>query len=119
MVRTPCSGGMVVTPYFTSVMELAVGCHLRGMRFTGFLPPNDSLIARARNTVAAEFLKSDCSHLLFIDADIQFNPRDAIRLLMAHKDIVGRVYSGVARSYGLRASQLFVWRQRLAAPAAR
>ena len=31
---------------------------------------NDSLIPRARNTLTADFLATDCTHLLFIDSDI-------------------------------------------------
>jgi hypothetical protein len=37
---------------------------------------NESLITRARNALAHNFLKTDCSHLMFIDADIRFNPAD-------------------------------------------
>jgi hypothetical protein len=42
---------------------------------------NESLIQRARNYIVDEFLRSDCTHLLFIDADIGFDPRDALALL--------------------------------------
>ena len=37
---------------------------------------NESLISRSRNYLTDEFLhRSDSTHLLFIDADIAFNPR--------------------------------------------
>jgi hypothetical protein len=45
------------------------------------LTPGDSLVSRARNRLAADFLESDCTHLLFIDSDIVFEPEDIIRLL--------------------------------------
>ena len=34
---------------------------------------NESLIQRARNLLAHNFLKTDATHLMFIDADIKFN----------------------------------------------
>lgn len=46
-------------------------CHIDG----------DSLIPRARNNLSAEFLKSDCTHLLFIDTDILFEVEHVERLI--------------------------------------
>lgn len=66
--------------------EYGVGCqmaHLSGC----------SVVSKARNTLVAEFIKSGCSDLLFIDSDIEFDPQDIIRLLAwgTEKDIVGGV----------------------------
>jgi hypothetical protein len=41
---------------------------------------NESLITRARNYLVDEFLRSDCTHLMFIDSDIGFDPNDVIAL---------------------------------------
>ena len=40
-----------------------------------------SVVTRARNMIAHEFLKSDCDSLLFIDADMTFEPESVLRLL--------------------------------------
>jgi hypothetical protein len=53
---------------------------------------NESLITRARNYLVDEFLRSDCSHLLFIDSDIHFNPQDVVALLALDKDVIGAPY---------------------------
>ena len=53
---------------------------------------NESLITRARNALAHNFLKTDCSHLMFIDADIRFNPADIPPMIEADKDIICGVY---------------------------
>jgi hypothetical protein len=54
---------------------------------------NESLITRARNYLVDEFLhRSDCTHLLFLDADIHFNPQDVIALLALDKDVIGGPY---------------------------
>lgn len=42
---------------------------------------NESLVQRARNYIVDEFMRSDCTHLLFIDSDIGFDPRDALALM--------------------------------------
>lgn len=58
------------------------------------IKPNcgDSLVSRSRNVLAAEFLKSDCTHLLFIDTDLIFSPEHVARLVSHGKDIVAGLY---------------------------
>ena len=41
----------------------------------------DSLVARARNRLCAEFLASDATHLLFLDTDLIFSPEHVIKLI--------------------------------------
>jgi hypothetical protein len=54
---------------------------------------NESLITRARNYLVDEFLnRSDCSHMLFIDSDINFNPQDVIAMLALDRDVIGGPY---------------------------
>ena len=40
-----------------------------------------SVVSRARNLLVADFLESDATDLMFIDADINFEPQDIFRLL--------------------------------------
>lgn len=53
-----------------------------------------SVVSRARNLIAHDFLNSDCDHLLFIDADMTFEPDSVTRLLAFNQDkaIVGGAY---------------------------
>jgi hypothetical protein len=53
---------------------------------------NESLITRARNYLVDEFLRSDCTHLLFIDSDVHYNPQDVVALLALDKDVIGGPY---------------------------
>ena len=53
---------------------------------------NESLIQRARNALAHGFLRTDFTHLMFVDADIRFNPPDVLRMLSADKPIICGIY---------------------------
>ena len=52
----------------------------------------DSLVDRGRDRAAATLLESDCTHLLFIDGDIEFKPDAIAALLSCGKDIVVGAY---------------------------
>ena len=52
----------------------------------------DSLVARARNRLAAQFLASDCTHLLFLDTDLIFSPDHIARLVSHDEPIVAGLY---------------------------
>ena len=52
----------------------------------------DSLIPRARNTLVADFLETDCTHMLFIDSDLVFRPDHLRRLMSREEDVIGGFY---------------------------
>lgn len=52
----------------------------------------DSLVSRARNKVATKFMRSDCTHLLFIDTDVLFIPEHISKLLSHNLPFVVGVY---------------------------
>ncbi len=94
VVATPCYGGMVTSLYATSLMRLQNACLQRGgIDLTVLMTSGDALITRARQSLAAQFLHHDsATHLIFIDADISFDPGQVFRLLDFDKDIVAGVY---------------------------
>ena len=62
-----------------------IGCGMMWLR--------DSLITRARNKLVSSFLKQkEYTHLFFIDADIIFQPKDFVRVLLFEKPIVTAPY---------------------------
>ena len=80
-VATPMYGGMCAGMYTKSTNDLAMTCARYGIDVRFYYLFNESLITRARNYCVDEFLRSDCTHLLFIDSDIAFEVKDVLALL--------------------------------------
>ena len=89
----PCYGGMLTEQTFMSFVKWANTCRQLGIDWTVETMTNESLISRARNTLTAKFLHTEGStHLMFIDADIGWEPWHLLALLNADKDVVGGLY---------------------------
>lgn len=92
-VATPCYGGLVTQTYMQSVIALMQHSAISGTRMTLAMLGNDALITRSRNTLLSTFLNdTDATHLMFIDADIGFEPDHIDRLLSADKPLVAGLY---------------------------
>jgi len=52
----------------------------------------DSLVSRSRNTITANFLDTDATHLLWLDSDLIFSPAHVKRLLAHSVELVGGFY---------------------------
>lgn len=86
-VGTPMYGGQCYGGYTKSIADLMVLCTKYQIECKLFFMFNESLITRARNYLADEFLRSDFTHLMFIDSDITFNAQDILLMLsMAEGD---------------------------------
>ena len=89
---TPCYGGNITEVCFSSYLGFTIMAMQNGINFQIDTLSNESNVNRARNSCAAKFLSGDCTHLMFVDADIQFNPQDIVKLVNHDKDIVGGIY---------------------------
>lgn len=113
-VATPMYGGQCLGMYMKSCLDLQMLCVQYGIEVRFSFIFNESLITRARNYLVDEFLRSGATHMLFLDADIHFDPRDVIALLAMDKEIIGApypkksikwnaVYEAVKRNFEARA----------------
>lgn len=88
-IATPAYGGMMAVNYVNSLTNLQAMCINRGVHYATAFLYNESLIARARNTLVAKYLtESEATDFFFIDADIGFEPMDIIALLAYDEPIV-------------------------------
>ena len=70
MVATPMYGGQCYGYYTKACTDLVKTAMQYGVQVDFFYLFNESLITRARNYLADEFLRSDHTHLMFIDSDV-------------------------------------------------
>ena len=80
MVATPMYGGQCAGIYTKSCTDLSKAAAAYGVQVDFFYLFNESLITRARNYLVDEFMRSDHTHLMFIDSDIGFDPMDVLAL---------------------------------------
>ena len=103
-IATPMYGGMAHGLYIKSCLDLQTTMNKYGIETKFSFLFNESLITRARNYLVDEFLRSDHTHLLFIDSDIHYNPQDVLALMALDKDVIGGPYPKKSINWGNVAS---------------
>ena len=93
-------GGMWM--YTKASCDLAKVAQAYEMDIKMFYLFNESLITRARNYCVDEFLRSDYTHMCFIDSDIGFDPNDVLTLaILAEEGKRDIVWSISKENYSL------------------
>ena len=100
MIATPMYGGQCTGMYMKSCLDLQTTFQQYGITSRFSFIFNESLITRARNYLVDEFLRTDFTHLLFLDSDIHFNPQDIIAMMALDKDVIGAPYPKKSLNWG-------------------
>jgi len=94
VVATPCFGGQISVLYAASLFKLQKLIRdYSGLNLKVLFKDGDALITRARASLMSQFLDDpESTHLLFVDADIGFEPDQVLRLLECGADMCAAVY---------------------------
>lgn len=84
---------MVTAAHFQSCMSLKEELTLQGLQHDWLIGTNESLVTRARNEMTATFLKTNHTHMFWLDADIEFTPEDVADVWNMDADIGVGVYA--------------------------
>jgi hypothetical protein len=60
-----------------------------------------AIVSKARNLLVTQFMKSDCTHLLFVDADVNWTASNVLQLVGKNKDIVSGLYPSRVEGKGV------------------
>ena len=91
-----------MTPFHRQMEGITSWCieraHNEGVPFIWVPHPGDALIGRARSIMATQFLtRFPCEYMIFLDSDIEFEPKDLMRLYFDMVDkgheLIGGVYT--------------------------
>jgi hypothetical protein len=88
-IATPAYGHQVFIPYVEGLVKFTSGVAPSDLEYETniHLHAGSALVTQARNNCVTHFLRTDCTKLLFIDADIGFEPENIWRLLRKNVDV--------------------------------
>jgi hypothetical protein len=84
---------MLHEPHFKACMNLKETLTQLGLAHDWLTGKNESLVHRGRMEMTASFLKTDFSHMMWLDADIEFTPDDVAKVWNLEADIGVGVYA--------------------------
>lgn len=91
LLATPAYNAMSAA-YTFSVSRSREELHRVGIQSAYVILQGNPHVDDGRNAIVRDFLESDCTDLLFIDADVDWEPSGIVQLCQRDCDIVGGVY---------------------------
>lgn len=78
--------------YTFSIARSREALSAAGIQSAYYLLQGNCHVDDARNAVVRDFLDSDCTELVFIDADVSWEPDTLVQLCRIERDLVGGIY---------------------------
>jgi len=92
-ILTPCYGSLCFVNYVRCIMATKDLLNKFQIPLSIEFCRNDSLVSRARNNLVAKAMNDqECTHIMFIDSDITWDPTDVLKLIIGNKCLSGGVY---------------------------
>ncbi len=92
-ICTPTHSGQVCVEYVKSLIETLPALAQSGIGYTHSFIIGDALVHDARNRLVAWFMANEeATDMLFVDADIWWDPWDAVKLAKAPQEVIGGAY---------------------------
>jgi hypothetical protein len=91
-VATPTANGIMLSQYVAAVVQMITRLHAAGINTQYATVDGPNLILQ-RDVLAHLFLQSDCTHLLWVDSDMTFDPGLGEKLLSFGQPLVGTIYT--------------------------
>ena len=94
VIATPCFGGQISILYAASLFKLQKLVRTYSdFNLKVLFKDGDALITRARASLISQFLDDPAAtHLLFVDADIGFEPDQVLRLIQSGAEMCAAIY---------------------------
>ena len=94
VVAVPCFGGQISVVCAASLLKLQKALRAySAINLKLIFKDGDALITRARASLISQFLDdAGATHLLFVDADIGFEPEQVLRLIQCGAEMCAAVY---------------------------
>lgn len=95
IIATPCYGGNLSVNYVNSLVQSTALFQSYGLKLNVTFLANHSLITMARNKIVSDIFqndKNDWESIVWIDADISWDPKDLLKLALHNEDVVCGTY---------------------------
>lgn len=90
-IATPAIDGNLVSQYVVSLSKSIRRLLEHGIHYEYYVLDKCSVLHHARNRMVSKFLRSDCTHMLFIDADMGWPDYLPLEFLAHDKDVIAAV----------------------------
>ena len=93
MIAAPAYGGMVTAGFAQSLQQTTTALTKAGIEYSVVFITGESLIQRARNSLATQALADETiDRLFFIDVDLSFTPQQFIDVATSRRRVIGGTY---------------------------